>query len=165
MTTAAEEIGNMVATFGNSIPVFTGSLNPDKNRIELTLKKKYDPETNISLDENDPLKQLVCNNYREDFSHDDGQFHTEIRVQYIYGGLMGTIRSFYLETSKLKNPKQSGLYKWLSNIQEQYNTELSGGFISLYRYVHSITARQKDNAHVQNVHAILDLMMEKHARN
>ena len=161
---AIDEIDAIVKTFKNSAPVFVRILSPDKTRLELALKDKYNPKDEL-VDNGDPIKAIVADYYREDYDHSINKFSTQIRSSYVYQEVFRKIKEFYTETSKLKNPKQSGLYRWLNSIQERYNDDLSSGFLSLYRYVHTVSARQKDDEHVLNVHAILHLMMEKHGSN
>jgi hypothetical protein len=126
---------------------------------------KYKPTPSVK---DDVVADLMCNVYTEHFNIERGAYEIDIydiaerAARFIYA----EIPKFIEQEMKLKNPKQSKLYKWAYLIPKN-NTELDKGILLLYRYMHhsvyddSIPATER-SAHAANIIALLEAMMEKY---
>ena len=83
----------------------------------------------------------------------------------VFHGMVQAIKQLYLNTSPLKNPKQSKTYKWLCDLHTaRYDCPSSVGLIGLYRYIMNNgieDTRDKTNQHAKNVLAVLEVMKDK----
>lgn len=152
-----EEIGRK---FGTSKPVFQITIdNSDATDVALVLKNKYVPPKS-----EDPIFNLVAETWSERFDKSERSFIYSVNVELAYSKIMDRIKQFVINTSALKNPKQSTLYKWLSLTDHMYKDSLSAGFIALYRYMFNNNVKPvKDHScpRVNNILAVLELMKEK----
>jgi hypothetical protein len=160
--TAREEIEVITNSFGTSKPIFAGTFGANgKTHIIFNVKDRYNAVDHLDPND-DPIRALVAHNYYEDY--ENGKFKVRVRADTVYKDVVQAVKEFYLKTSELKNPKQSKLFKWLNDAKRrEYNYSLGGGFLALYRYTHG-KAYKKGDEQTLNVHAILELMMEKDER-
>jgi hypothetical protein len=153
------ELTAIAMTFGVSEPVFT--IRPSGRELEFTVKNQYQ----IPPSE-DPVYNAVKHHCSERLNVGSRCFFSNVDVRYVWNGMVKTIRETFSNTSPLKNPKQSKLYKWLQDTDALYNNaSCQVGFISLYRYVINNGvdgSRDHENQHAKNLIAILELMKEKH---
>jgi hypothetical protein len=153
---------NIAATFGVSEPIFKAELMYNGDQVEFSLKNPYRPNVQELLD---PVAKILAHEYRESLDRRNKCFKHEISFESAYGRISNKMIEFYVEFSPLKNPKQSKLYKWLCTVNGRYNHPSNEGFIALFRYIHGHKLSMignKDNGHVKNVLAILEMMKEKY---
>jgi hypothetical protein len=155
------ELDDIAATFGVSEPVFTVEI---RNRdLHFNCKKQYTPYINS----NDPINVLVANYYYEHLNAHKGCYEATVSIERVYIDIVTMVRRVAINTSHLKNPKQSKLHKWLCTQYTGYHNEQSAGFIALYRYLMNnnlADCRDKNNPHAKNVIGILEMMREKYEK-
>jgi hypothetical protein len=146
--------------FGTSEPVFVGKLAHKNSTIDFQLKHKYYPDANNYTD---PVAQLLASHFSEYFDRSLKRFVHSFQFNQIYEIITDSVKEFYTEHAKLKNPRQSILYKWLVTMDNKHNHPASEGFIGLYRYIHTNAGEFcEDDTVIQNAIAILELMKEKY---
>ena len=153
------ELDKIADSFGVSVPVFKITLDGSGD-LRFDLKNKYQVP-----DSEDPVYKLVAETYNESLNKNKRRFERSHDCARAFGGMMSTIRQVTINASPLKNPKQTRLYKWLSEYNSVYHNPSSVGFIALYRYIMNNgieETRDNTNPHAKNVLAVLELMREKY---
>jgi len=156
------ELDAIAASFGVSEPVFKISLSSRGGDLIFDLKNTYQPP-----DSDDPVYKLIVLTRNETLNKDKRRFESCNNSSSAYASIINTIRRVIVNTSPLKNPMQTKLYKWLCKHGYGYHNSQFAGFIALYRYVMNNgiqDTRDNTNPHAKNVLAILELMREKHER-
>lgn len=164
MSDARSELQDLARVFKVSKPVFTLRLANEDTRVCSQLKEKYDPFVDARLDP-DPVVMILAGNYRENYVKSSRKMVANINIDETYSSIMRKIIEFYHIKSPLKSPGNSHLAKWLRSVQNRINEPYSKPVLNLYRYMHSIQHKPKNDPNVLNVLAILQLMMEKYERN
>lgn len=154
---------DIAETFSVSKPVFTAELDPDGTQVNFIVERvqvPFCPEEQVVTD---PVIRLVGSRFSQRFETNTRRFVVDIHLPSVYSDIMDTIAEFYRNSSPLKNPTQSRLFKWLKSISpQQYYAPPSEGFIALYRYIENEGAHGCDADVVRNVLAILEMMREKY---
>ena len=156
------ELDEIAASFGVSKPIFVARMSSDNRTIQFDLKERYTPPAS-----DDPVTTLMAEYYSEFLNVDKRCITASTSPDRVFSEIKGYIKQFVVRTSPLKNPKQAKLFKWLNDGSFVYNDASSVGFIALYRYIMNngiMHTKEKNNPHVKNVVAILELMREKHGR-
>ena len=152
------ELDDIAATFGSSEPVYVVTLD-NRGDLDFTVKNQYSPKRT-----DDPVQALLVEGWREWLDKSSGRFMVSVNIEGAYNRIVETVEQVMVNSSALKNPKQSRLYKWLQT-PGRYNGPTSEGFIALYRYImdNGIKEnRNNTNPYAKNVIAILELMREKY---
>jgi len=161
--TAHQELCEISAAFKVCEPEFKIKLSNDNKRITIEVEGSHDPASDI-VGNTDPVVLILATLYRERFDTDVLKMKAYVNVEEAFAKILRSVTDFYYTTSPLKQPGNSHLGKWLRNMQGEYHYEFSTGFLSLYRYIHSMSYTSKKDPNVLNVHEILQLMMEKYDR-
>jgi hypothetical protein len=157
------DLAELTRDLKTSKPVYdVRPYGPDGTAISFVLKDKYSPDkTNIL----DPIASLVATYYDETLDIGRRRFVKRIDTKQVYRAIVGNIKDFYKMHATLKKPQTSLLYKWLDDMDTQYNHPSSEGFIALYRYIHNNGGIKGCTAElISNVFAILELMKGKYEK-
>jgi hypothetical protein len=152
------ELEAIAATFGTSDPVFTVTV--DRDSLGFDVLNKYTPPKT-----GEPVHDLLVDKWREGLDKRKRRYEAYTDIEGAYRTMVSIVHKVALNSSPLKNPKQSRLFKWLDDHQTRYNDSLSVGYIALYRYIIDKGIkenRDNTNPHAKNVIAILELIREKY---
>ncbi len=152
-------LDELAKNFKNGEPVFKVTVSSNRKEVHFEVKDAYKPQAN-----SDPAWNLLVAYHHQQLDVRDKSIKPNIDIRGAHREILSTIREFTVCSSSLKNPKQSRIYKWLAN-GNLYNSPSIDGLITLYRYIKNNNieyCRDTSNPHVKNVHAILELMREKH---
>ena len=148
-----EELLELINSIKPSEPIFKLNVGSD-DRITAQCTELY----NIT-ESNNPLLQLVKNNYFENFDMHRMQFEvdtTKIIARSVQD-IMKAFRDFVQTELKLINPRRSKLWRWL--YYTNHSNELDNIMILLYKYYKS------DQMTKNNVMGILTAIMEKYDKS
>ena len=109
------DIERIVSTFGVSEPIFKIRLNGTDD-LTFDVKNQYAPPKT-----DDPVYELIASRWRENLNKQKRCFEGYVDVEGVYSKMRTVIRVVLLNSSPLKNPKQSKLYHWLEDHRSVYN--------------------------------------------
>jgi hypothetical protein len=155
-----QKMQSIADSFGNSKPIFKISLEGDHD-LSLSLVDKYSPP-----ETDDILTNVIKNTWSESFNREKLVYEGSCDLEAAFRSMRAEVVKMYQNNSPLKNPHQSKLGKWFrSDMTFIYNNPSTIGFVELFRYAHEkgiLDLRDKENPHVKNVLAVLELMREKY---
>jgi hypothetical protein len=148
-----KQLEEIAAKFGVSKAVYLAKVDDAYGTVTFTIKNKY--VANYAKAD-DPVTRIIAAHYHESLDSARQRFVNSTNLHSTYMHIVAVVVDYYVDNSQLKNPRQSGLYKWIVKMKNEYNHPVSEGFLALYRYIHSPTTSSA------NTLAILGLMKEKH---
>lgn len=168
MSNIKEYIDEVVSKIPTSKPIFVAQ--PSDNDIYFELKDKQLVDTDSFTD---PVDQLIAATVTETFEKNrdrkKSRFVRSCRTDGIFQKIGTVVIAVYEKHCGLKNPRQSRTYKWLYSACNSINDEQYNGIVALYRYIAKNTDvhsrrfdGQLDQAHANNVLAILEKMRNKY---
>lgn len=156
---------DLTENFTVSRPVFNLQLDKNGRNISASVSNpvyKYRP----TPEANNPLSELVCENYKETFNIREGIF--TIDKHDISSRAMSSIRNsipqFIEKNLEMRNPRQSKLYRWAYRNMPN-SSELNDVLIMVYKYLRSFCdseMKASDLNHINNSIALLEAIMEKY---
>lgn len=164
------ELEKIAETFGQNRPIFEGRIAGSDIVFTVKPEYAYDP---AAQDYNDPIAAVMAAHYNQYLSVGEKRYHKHISLDSVYGQILGYFLKYVENSSELKNPRQTKLYKWLVKLEANQHSPVMPGFIALFRYSRSVHTfsdveskgiLRSDDPHVKNVIGILELMRAKYER-
>lgn len=159
------ELLKIVESFSVSRPIFKVSKDRHGNLdIDLMPEMRYRP----TPDDENPLSELTCTQYKEYFSTKEGKFKYDKNA--IAQTTMSMIRSsmsrFLERNLEMKSPRQSKIYRWYYRNLPDSN-EFNDTLVMVYKYLRTFCNKDMKSTgdkveHINNAIALLDAIMVKY---
>lgn len=145
------------STLKNSAPIFKVYLN---SWGELTLDPIGKTKCSTTLD---PIEILVEQNFSEKFNLKVKQYVTDYDtiVESVHRHIRRHILDFIEKGMKVKHPSQTKLYRFYRDKTDSLGEDYNNAIVSLYKYIAHVDATNKEETHVKNGIAALEIIMAK----
>lgn len=147
---------NIIKGLGNSEPVFEIYVSENGREVKSDLISRYNP---VGTEKN-PIEKVLFATFCEDFDKNTMKYRPEasMMISRARSEVMSAIIGFFEKNCGLKNPKQSKMYKFLTNYRKLDEGQQEG-FLYLYEYLELHGDQQQ---HIDNAMAILEAMRGKY---
>lgn len=160
-------IQEIVNTFAPSRPIFKLTLSDNGGSMRMnTNDPVYNNSPRWMVPSNDRLLDLVIGKHSEYWNSRDCEM-TMNKMSIIENAkseIRAEIGEFLLRNMRMKNPRQSKLYKWALR-DMPFNYDFNEIVLMLFNYIHSFCNEElvsTDKAHTDNLIALLTAMEEKY---